>query len=173
MDDNNKIKQDFLFDIIKRYDHYIGTTNFKVGLMLSFLVTVILGLAIRAMTVEKLPTSNLIITIITLTIISALFAIIQLFRAVFPNTNTISETKSLIFFGDVASAKNGANGYYKKVMAATDEQITKDIATQAFVVAEIVNEKFRILKIAVNTIYCAVLPLLTITLVILVIAGGK
>ena len=40
-------KCSFLFDVIKRYDHYIGTTNFKVGLLMSFVAAIILGLSIR------------------------------------------------------------------------------------------------------------------------------
>ena len=40
-------KQDFLFEVLKRYDHYIGTTNFKIGLIVSFLAAIILGLTLR------------------------------------------------------------------------------------------------------------------------------
>ena len=169
-------KSSFLFDVIKRYDHYIGTTNFKVGLMMSFLGTIILGLTVRIMLLT--PTQSglsflgnvAILTSIT-TIVISLFAAIQLFRVVFPNTKNDCSDKSLIFFGDVSSCENGSDGYFEKIKSATDDDLIKDIAVQTYNVAGVVTEKFRVLKIAVNTIMFFVVPLLAVSLILLIIEG--
>ncbi len=49
VEESLKNKSSFLFDVLKRYDHYIATTNYKAGLLLSFIAAIILGLTIRLM----------------------------------------------------------------------------------------------------------------------------
>lgn len=176
--DTLKEKQDFLFDVIKRYDHYIGTTNFKVGLMMSFLVTIILGLTIRLMSLNITcgvcdVLYYLLVTSTLLTITFSLISIINLFRAVFPNTRNIGGEKSLIFFGDVANSSDGGQGYFNSIKVANPEKLLKDLSTQTYNVACIVDEKFRVLKIAVNIILYAVIPLLALTLIFLILYGIK
>jgi len=169
-------KSSFLFDVIKRYDHYIGTTNFKVGLMMSFLGTIILGLTVRIILLTPAQSGlsclgNVAILTSITTIILSLFAAIQLFRVVFPNTKNNCSDDSLIFFGDVSSCENGSDGYFEKVKNATDDDLIKDIAVQTYNVAGVVTEKFRVLKIAVNTIIFFVVPLLAVSLILLIIEG--
>tara|TARA_R110001583_G_scaffold193090_1_gene360703 strand:+ start:15217 stop:15735 length:519 start_codon:yes stop_codon:yes gene_type:complete len=167
---------DFMMDVIKRYDHYIATTNFKVGLMISFLATVILGLTVRVMMIPvEVPSDCLskviLLTVIT-TIIFSIIAISQLVRVVYSNTGNDGITDSLIFFGDVSNCENGATGYYDKIISSDEETRAKDLASQTYVVAGIVKEKFRVLKIASNlTMYC-VLPLLAVSLVLILTLGG-
>ncbi|NVK25760.1 MAG: hypothetical protein HWE10_12600 [Gammaproteobacteria bacterium] len=169
-------KTDFMMDVIKRYDHYIATTNFKVGLMVSFLATVILGLTIRVMMVPVEATSDclskvVLLTVIT-TIIFSIIAVSQLVRVVFPNTSNDGITDSLIFFGDVSNCENGATGYYNKIDSSDEASRAKDLASQTYIVAGIIKEKFRVLKIASNlTMYC-VLPLLAVSLVLILTLGG-
>lgn len=175
-DNELKDKSVFLFDVIKRYDHYIGTTNFKVALIVSFLATVILGLTMRIMflTQEESEISCLfklaIIFSIT-TILFSLVAMVQLFRVIFPNTKSDEDYKSLIFYGDVATSENGAEGYTKKIIEVNPKDLVVDLAKQTYIVAEIVNEKFRTLKVAVNIVNFLVLPLLTVSLILLIVEG--
>jgi hypothetical protein len=176
--DNLKDKTAFLLDIIKRYDHYVATTNFKVGLMMSFVGAILLGLTIRVMSIT--PSSSgcnylyfAAIFFSTLTIFCSLLAVINLLRAVFPVTKTHDGEKSLIFFGDVANCENGIEGYTEKVGAASPEQLLEDLSKQTFIVAEIINEKFRILKISVRIIIYGVVPLLTVSLLLFIFHGGK
>ena len=173
-----KDKQDFLFDVIKRYDHYIGTTNFKVGLMMSFMATIILGLTLRVMSLEVILKScnytyyfSILFTIAT--IVSSLIVVINLFRAVFPNITNDSSEKSLIFFGDVETCQGGSEGYLQNIKDADLDFLLKDLATQTFSVAGVVSEKFRLLKIAVNITVWGVIPLLATTLILLVLQGVK
>jgi hypothetical protein len=173
-----KDKSAFLFDVIKRYDHYVATTNFKVGLMMSFVGAIILGLTIRVMSLNP-PQEGCdyfyYATIFSsaLTIFCSLISAINLLRAVFPNTKTHDGGKSLIFFGDVASCKNGVDGYTQKINEATQESLLEDLSKQIFIVAEVINEKFRILKIAVRTIIWGVIPLLAVSLLLLMLEGAK
>lgn len=171
-------KSAFLFEVIKRYDHYIGTTNFKVGLMMSFLATVILGLTVRIMLLS--PSQGEIssirfaaISASILTILYSLFSAVKLLRVVFPNTQNESKSESLIFFGDVASCNNGGTDYFEKVNNAEGEDLVKDIAIQTYNVAGVVNLKFKVLKTAVNMTIYFVIPLLGISLVLLIIEGIK
>jgi len=177
---NDKLKDkiSFLFDVIKRYDHYIATTNFKVGLMMSFVGAIVIGLTIRVMSISPVGSgcnslyySALLFS--ALTIILSLSAAINLLRAVFPNTKTHDGDKSLIFFGDVATCENGVGGYQGKVGAASAEQLLDDLSKQAFIIAEIISEKFRILKIATGIIIYGVVPLLAISLLLLILDGVK
>lgn len=176
--ENMKDKIAFLFDVIKRYDHYVGTTNFKVALMMSFIVTIILGLTIRVMllTPDQNGSSCIYYAAIIFagaTILCSLLTAVNLFRVVFPNTKNEDSPNSLIFFGDVSVCKNGSDGYFEKVKNAEMDNLLKDLATQTYVVSGIVSEKFRILKIAVNITIYAIVPLLAITLLLLIIEGIK
>lgn len=176
--ENFKDKTAFLFDVIKRYDHYVATTNFKVGLMMSFVVAVLFGLVIRVMSINPVESgcNHLYFSVLlfsALTIFLSLAVAINLLRAVFPNTKTHDGDKSLIFFGDVATCENGIDGYKEKVEKASPEKLLEDLSKQTFIVAEIINEKFRILEIAVRIMVYGVIPLLAISLLLLILEGVK
>tara|TARA_R100001460_G_scaffold52229_1_gene91037 strand:- start:2783 stop:3328 length:546 start_codon:yes stop_codon:yes gene_type:complete len=170
-------KSAFLLDVIKRYDHYIATTNFKIGLMMSFIGVVALGLTIRAMSITPTQTScntayYLAITTSVLTIATALFSSAKLLQALSPNTKSLNEKKSLIYFGDVSKHKNGIEGYKASIENITPEEILQDLAEQAFILAEVATEKFEILKTAVNTLKFGTIPLLGISILLLIAEGA-
>jgi len=166
-------KASFLFDVIKRYDHYIGTTNYKTALIMSFLTAVILGLTLRMLNISTGDNSHgiayySIALIVYSTVFASVIVIFHLFRVVFPDTSNPSTPKSLMFYRDVANCEDGIKGYFNKVNSTQENEYLKDISSQVFIVAGIVNEKFRILQLAVNiTKYC-VLPLLAISLLLLI-----
>ncbi|MCI5160992.1 MAG: hypothetical protein D3917_03010 [Candidatus Electrothrix sp. AX5] len=176
--DNEKHLQekiDFLFSIIRRYDSYIGTTNVKAGLMLSFMGTIIVFLATRSISIDPASKSlgYIYYAAIFFSIITSLLstaASITLLRVIFPNTKnkTITNEKSLIFFGDV-SAYN-ATSYYEKIKKSSMESLLQDLSAQTYILADIVNEKFRILKIAMLITY-TVVPLFAISLILLTVVG--
>ncbi|MGL1931371.1 MAG: DUF5706 domain-containing protein [Desulfotalea sp.] len=173
-----KDKTAFLFDVIKRYDHYVATTNFKVGLMMSFIGAVVFGLTIRVISLNSQPEgcNYLYYAAIFSSILTAIFSLvaaINLLRAVFPKSKTHNGYKSLIFFGDVANCENGIDGYTQKIENVTLETLLKDLSKQTFIVAEVTNEKFRILQIAVRIINWAVIPLLGLSVLLLILEGVK
>src|SRR5690606_41491904 len=107
---NFKDKTSFLFDVIKRYDHYVATINFKVGLMMSFVGAVVLGLTIRVISLNPAGSgcnysyySALMSS--ALTIIIALFAAINLLRSFFLNSKIHGSDKFLFFFVYVSLCK--------------------------------------------------------------------
>lgn len=171
-----KEKADFLLDVLKRYDHYVATTNFKVGLMMSFLGAIVLGLTIRVLLLD--PVQGEIgciryatIIAVSLTIASALYAAIQLLRAVFPNTKNDNGADSLIFFGAVVTENKNHEEYYKKVLSTEQGEILKDLSTQTYNMAGVVNHKFKVLKIVVNTMIFVTIPLLAVSLALLIVEG--
>lgn len=175
---NLENKSVFLFDVLRRYDHYVATTNFKVALIMSFLGVVIFGLMIRVMAIDVDQsgcgyTYYSAIIFSALTIAASLFSAINVLRSVFPNTDTHNEDESLVFFGDVADCGGGASGYAKKVKEAADEEIIDDLSQQVYAVAGIINEKFRVLKIAIKMTIYGVIPLLAISLLLIMLEGAK
>lgn len=90
----------------------------------------------------------------------------------FPNSNNGDVTDSLIFYGDVSNCENGAAGYYEKIKASDDEIRANDLASQTYIVAGVVKEKFRVLKVASNLTMFGVLPLLAISLVLILTLGS-
>jgi hypothetical protein len=171
-----KEKVSFLFDVLKRYDHYIATTNFKIGLLLSFIGVVVLGLAIRMIAIGPVQGDcgymrYAVLISASITMLLSLASAISLLRAVFPNTETYDDYRSLIFFGDVARSENGAVGYMREMKEATLELLIEDLSKQTFVVAGIVNEKFRILKLAVRLLAFGVIPFLFVTILLFTLKG--
>ncbi|WP_201617585.1 Pycsar system effector family protein [Psychrobacter urativorans] len=175
---NIEDKTSFLFEVLKRYDHYIATTNFKVGLMMSFIGAIIFGLTVRVISIQSTQAGcslvySFAVTFSLLTIIFSLAAAVNLLRVVFPNTGTHTDGTSLIFFGDVANSKSGADGYKSNIERADSGNLLNDLSKQTFLVAEVVNEKFRVLKISVNIIIYAVIPLLFISITLIIIEGMR
>jgi predicted ferric reductase len=168
-------KIDFLFNIIRRYDSYIGTTNVKAGLMLSFMGTIIVFLATRSISIDPaLKRLDFIyyaaVFSSIITILLSISASITLLMVIFPNTKNknITNEKSLIFFGDVSTYNT--TSYYVKIKKSEMESLLQDLSAQTYILADIVNEKFRILKKAVWITY-TVVPLFVISLILLTIAG--
>ncbi|MBU0656072.1 MAG: hypothetical protein KJ914_13210 [Gammaproteobacteria bacterium] len=168
---NTKDKIDFCFDVIKRHDHYVATTNFKVALLMSFLTLVISGVAIKivSLPLPKILSSlhYLSVAFGILTILSSLMAIIQLLRVVFPRLDTKSTEDSLIFFGDISKLKNSENTYYKRIKECNEDEVLEDLSQQIEIVAQITTEKFRILSLATMIILFLVSPLLLISVILL------
>jgi len=175
MSDNiEKDKQSFLFEVLKRYDHYIATTNFKVALLMSFIGIIVFGISSKAIDQDFANINTHIIyffiTVSATTTISALVSAIYLLKVVFPNTsNEKLDKKSIIFFGDVSNCENGSSGYSKKVKEVSQDEINDDLSKQVFTLACIVSNKFEKLKVAVNIIIRFTIPFLILTLATLFI----
>lgn len=177
-DDNIVSKQSFLFDVLRRYDHYIGTTNFKIGLMMSFLAAIVLGLTLRII-ILPLPEDDfycfyfLSISFSILTIILSLVSAGILLRAVYPESQNTDDKSSLIYFGDVAEIKGGETAYFDSIINATDQELLSDLTFQTHAVAKVINEKFKKLKLSVNITTYGIVPLLGISILFLVIEAVR
>lgn len=73
----------------------------------------------------------------------------------------------------MAGCTNGADGYKEKIIESTSDILIEDLSAQTFVLAEIVSEKFRLLKLAVRVIIYGVIPALLVSLLFLILEGGQ
>lgn len=183
MDDGEALKRktDFLFEILKRYDHYIATTNFKVALIMSFLATVILGLLGLTVRIMTLPDTGdqcdilglcAIITV-SATIIASLVSEIQLFRSVFPQTGDSKSVDSVIYFGSVTKFDGGSQAYAERIQHLSEKTMLSNVAVQVHAVAGIVEKKFGLLKSATIIVGVLVVPLLAASLLMLIVLGAR
>lgn len=160
---NNSDKIKFLWDIIKRYDSYIGAANSKVALLFSFCTAMLIGLILKTKdVVENIHIDYLRYSVFILSFFILIFsikAIYHLLRAVFPDTSSYTAGKSLIFFGDVAKNENEAIGYHQNILSLTEDETIKDLSFQTYELARITFDKFQEIKKAVNTIkYFLLIP---------------
>ena len=175
--DSLKEKASFLFDVIKRYDHYIATTNFKVGLMMSFLSAVVVGLVVKIISTEVATGVDrlawLTLSFSFLTIAFSLITSRLLLKVIFPDTSSCNETESLIFYGDVSRFNSTSQEYAQKFKSADLEKLVEDLSVQAFYVAKVADEKFIWIKKSVNILTHVVIPFLGITLLFYMLEGLK
>lgn len=158
--DNSSIdRHALLLDIIKRYDHYIGTTNFKIALLASFVATVLISFLHFTTKLNEvgLLYKGVIITTITLIALFSLGALYNLLRAVFPITKSSKELESIIFFGDVAGFKSGKD-YHQRLQDCDEKLILKDLSTQAYELANILKLKMYYISNAVRILKWLVIP---------------
>lgn len=158
----------FLFDVLKRYDHYIATSNFKIGLHLSFLIAVLvflltLGTQPWGNSTYILLSTNLGKGMLVLAFVIILISIGFLISAVTPSFKTPESYKSLIFFGDVKS-KETPTDYFEAYKEISDEKLYKDLASQTYIMAAITDNKFKLITRASNLTKWGVLPLVFITI---------
>ncbi len=168
METKEKIK--FLWDILKRYDSYIGVANTKASLILSFCIAILSGLLLKSNEIiSQVEIENLKKVIPVLLIIIALMLIKTIYHAlktVFPNTTSYTAGLSVIFFGDVANIETCASGYHKKVNQLTEEDAIQDLSFQIYELALITSNKFSELK---KSIQSAILLIPLFFLLILVV----
>ncbi|WP_262139335.1 hypothetical protein [Pseudomonas sp. Marseille-Q5117] len=144
-------KIDSLLRVIERYDHYIEIANNKANYLLAFVISLSVAIAallgysdILKFAIDT-PFVNILKSLAILMYVANLFFVMQILlgvhRIIFPNTSSPSTpTKSIIFFGDVASLSHIE--YADSVKRMTCEGFQDDLSFQANALAKIVGEKF-------------------------------
>ncbi|CAE6927096.1 conserved membrane protein of unknown function [Pseudomonas marincola] len=141
-----KIKNQF--EVIKRIDAYIGTTNTKCTIIMSYCTAVI---ALTLTLLSKLEVSHPTTSTVSiglfgcLGLITAVICMLMACLTIFPVTFSSPDRnigKSLIFYGDIAAAKNGSNEYAKRITQVSNEDYLDDLSEQVFTLANIVSKKF-------------------------------
>lgn len=163
----------FLLDILKRYDQYIATANAKANLLFAFIGVVVFGVVLRISTLSELGLSCFTVlfsTVSLLTILACLYSAWLLVDIVLPDLSTDSNSKSLIFFGDVAQ-NSKAEEYIALVKEVDNKSLLNDLSTQVYFVAKVTKNKFEKLTKASNVVRGFVLPLL-MGLIILFVIGS-
>lgn len=145
-------KVDSLFRVIERYDHYIEIANNKANYVLAFVISLSVAIAALLGYADILkfnidaPLVNIIKSLAVFIYVVSLFFVMQILlgvhRIIFPNTSSPSApTKSIVFFGDVASLSH--TDYADSVKGMTCEGLQEDLSFQANALARIVEEKFK------------------------------
>lgn len=152
-------QQKLLFEIIKRYDLYINTTNSKIAIVLSYCMAFIGGLGFKLVDlVDKRVHDCWWIALLLASVVAVgitLCAAHLAYKALMPQTPSgmaVHETPSVIFFGDVANHPGGRDGYYQTVTNLSIDSINKDLAYQAFTLSKIADGKFKILNRSIRLI---------------------
>lgn len=165
-------KVTFLFDVIKRYDHYIATINVKAGLLLSFIAVLIWNVtksAIESDFTEYL--ANVMFLLVSFVIFSGVVSAYCLLSSIFPNSTSTSYKRSLIFYGDVSTKYNDKREYVSEIHAASVDDVIEDLAGQAHDLSHILKIKFSKQKQAVNFVKFVMLPSFFIYVFIMLVVG--
>ena len=142
------------FEVLKRIDTYIGSTNTKCTIVMSYCAAAI------ALTFTLLGKLNLEISSTPYVVATALASGISVTLAalcmilacivIFPITYSKKDVyhgKSLIFFGDIANHRNGEAGFENDFLNTHEIDYLKDLTTQVYALSTIASKKFQRIQI--------------------------
>lgn len=149
-DSEKKIKNQF--EILKRIDTYIGTTNTKCTIIMSycaaataFIFTLLAKLSPAGASVQLMVAIG-VFSVLSLAL--ALWCMVLATLTIFPMTFSkpgSPKGTSLIFYGDITSISSGEI-YSQQVQQANDEDFLKDLNGQVYTLASIASNKFSRIK---------------------------
>ena len=142
-----------LFEVIKRFDVYIGTTNTKSAIVMSYCAAVIglVTLLISKMVPDVSHPAFLVfvglfsIIVVASSVVCMAMAMLVIFPVTFSSPKN-HNGESLIFFCDIAAVKDGPAGYVARVNEVSDIEFLADLSNQVFTLSKIVSEKFERIK---------------------------
>lgn len=163
-------KQKLLIEIIKRFDLYINSTNTKIAIILSYCTVCFIGIGIRFATSfhKESPQWYFYATFIVFIILTS-YIIKIAYNTLYPDTNpghSEREKQSIFFFSDVASFDGGRDAYKEKIFQITAEEIVDDLSGQAFILANIANDKFKMLQKIIKWVVLGHLPLVLLFVIL-------
>lgn len=172
-------QQKLLFEVIKRYDGYIGATNTKIAVILSYCMAYVGGISFKIIDLSAKQSHDwawwLVLIFAGASVAATLYAAYYAYEALNPQTpsgRAQHEKPSIIFFGDVANLVGGRDGYVNRINEITDTEIVEDLARQAHVLASIVSKKMTILNRSIRVLAKAQLPLSLVTIVMLCLTSS-
>jgi hypothetical protein len=142
-----------LWDIIKRYDSYIATINFKSGLIITFNFGIFAGLMLK--TTDLIPDSGFYMWSISFNLVLiavfSMLSVIFVINSIEPKLASSEKSKpnSVIFFGSVAEFDRQV--YIEKMTTMNENEFLEDISGQVHEVARITKDKFNILDKATTS----------------------
>ncbi|PWB37064.1 MULTISPECIES: Pycsar system effector family protein [Pseudomonas] len=155
--DEQKLRMSSLWDSLKRFDAYIGTVNFKSGLLTTLNAAIFGGVVLKADSFIQKESHYLYLLIFILTIITllSLLSIYYVIKSIWPNLTSAStgpgetEPHSIFFFGSIA--KNfTASEFANSVKIKSADELERDLSIQVHEVAVITDLKFKIISKAAN-----------------------
>lgn len=155
---------DLLWKIIGRFDTYVGTTNPKATLLLTFDTFVVSALSLKWVDVSSqfsgYPTAQRWVSgLLVLATFAALASMAFAFSAIAPylrSHKAPGKYHSFLFFEHVAEHALGTD-YHEAVAAVGTTEIERELATQAHALSRGLRTKFRYLRFSVLLILLGVL----------------
>ncbi|MBK3870400.1 hypothetical protein GFL09_22410 [Pseudomonas stutzeri] len=151
MQTEDRIKN--LFEILKRIDTYLVSTNQKLAIIISYCAAVLGWLSLNVGKITGLVTHDWIswcvVILLFVIILSSSISLLMAAKILFPVTNSTMERQvddSLIFYGDISASKGGSGGYHGKVSTLDADDLVKDLSQQVFTVSKILSTKFQSIK---------------------------
>lgn len=155
-------KTELLWSNIRRFDHYIATTNAKSAAILAFDGLIIGSVLVKfnavtnlfAISRPALILSNLLLC--GLGVVSGV-SMIYAFRVINPfleSGNVAGEYHSILFFGSVVGLSRETYG--KKVDGIDQEKLLSDLKSQSYTLAEGLAQKMRDLRWSISFIFMAI-----------------
>jgi hypothetical protein len=142
-----------LIDALDRVQESIRAADQKAGFLLTILGVLLafptpsLLLPAGAQNAPALPLAAIVLAIFALA--AYIVGLIWSFLVLFPRMDNISETHSLIYWGDVAGFKKPTN-YIEQVKSRSESAYLEDLASQVYVNSDIAKRKHNNFKVAVR-----------------------
>jgi hypothetical protein len=178
MKEEDRVKN--LFEVLKRIDTYLVSTNQKLAIIVSYCAAVLGWLSLNVSKISSLVSTTwlntLVLILLFVVILSSCICLFLAAKTIFPiNSSSVERAidDSLVFYGDIAAAKGGSGGYHGKISSVSYDELIKDLSQQIFSVSKILGDKFRSIKVVMlvlifsNFIPVALLLLATLVDVIL------
>jgi len=152
MKEEDRVKN--LFEVLKRIDTYLVSTNQKLAIIVSYCAAVLGWLSLNVNKISSLVLTgwlnSLVLFLLLILIVSSCVCLFLAAKVIFPiNTSSVERAvdDSLVFYGDIAAAKGGSGGYHGKISSISSDELIKDLSQQIFSVSKILGDKFRSIKV--------------------------
>lgn len=149
-ENEKKIKNQF--EVLKRIDAYIGTTNTKCTIIMSYCAAATAFIFTLLAKLDPVGASMPLMVGIgifsVLALALALWCMVLATITIFPVTFSKPDSPtggSLIFYGDIASC-GGGESYSQNVRQTSDEEFLEDLNGQVYTLASIASSKFSRIK---------------------------
>lgn len=166
-------KDEFIWKVISRFDHYIGTTNAKATVIVAFNTFVFSAIVLKWADLlfpykDQRVVAFIAIFLLLVAALSSLVSLAAVFLVINPFLKSPKKPEkyhSRIFFGHIAEYDK-ADDYLKCVRSSDEDKLMEDLCMQAHALAQGLDSKFRIMKIAVGAILFYQLPSLALLVLI-------
>lgn len=154
----NKEKIKLQFDIIKRTDSYIATTNNKAALLLAASAASLTAFSNKIEEFKGLFINNnfynlFFCIMIFLIAFFIVFSVIYSLRSIIPKMKAVNKIQevsdslvSFVFIGDISDP----NEYFRKYNGEGEEGLLRDMCAQSYILSGIAKEKFLLFSNAVR-----------------------
>ena len=148
--DEQKLRISSMWDSLKRFDAYIGTVNFKSGLLTTLNAAIFGGVVLKADSFIQKDSHYQVFLIAILAIIAllSLLSIYHVIKSIWPNlTSASTDAKSFqapsIFFFSSVSKNFTAAQFVDVVQQKKADDLERDLIVQVHEVAVITDLKFK------------------------------